>query len=297
MNDANNYIYCHTNRINGKMYIGRSSQSPERRWRNGDGYKSNNHFYSAIQKYGWDNFDHEILLDGLTVVESCEKEKYFIGLYNTRDPKYGYNVAEGGEHGGGHRWTEEERAMISENLRKRGVPIIYNGVVYTSVSRLAEALGVNYNTLRTWVLQKINPPKWFCEAEIIYLGKRLELKYITSEQRSQMIKESLVGVDRSGANNPMYHKHHTDETKKKISDSLRGKYIGDKSSVYGKKHPYEVRAKRFKRVRQYDLDMVLIAEYESMQSASAATGVSISGISACCSGKSKTCRGYIWKKV
>ena len=46
-------VYIHTNKINEKRYVGITCQSTSRRWRNGDGYIQNEHFYRAIQKYGW----------------------------------------------------------------------------------------------------------------------------------------------------------------------------------------------------------------------------------------------------
>ena len=74
----NNYIiYCHTNKINGKKYIGQTCQSPQKRWgNNGSEYinKGNIHFKSAILKYGWDNFTHEILYTNLSPQEADEKE-------------------------------------------------------------------------------------------------------------------------------------------------------------------------------------------------------------------------------
>ena len=54
-------IYMHTNKINGKKYIGQTFQNIEYRWRqDGSGYKGQP-FYNAIEKYGWDNFEHKIL--------------------------------------------------------------------------------------------------------------------------------------------------------------------------------------------------------------------------------------------
>jgi hypothetical protein len=42
-------IYKHTNLINNKVYIGQTSQSPERRWRQGGtGYKDSPRFWQAI---------------------------------------------------------------------------------------------------------------------------------------------------------------------------------------------------------------------------------------------------------
>lgn len=60
-NEIKNYcVYKHTSPSN-KVYIGITSQEPERRWKNGNGYKKNLYFTKAIKKYGWDNFAHEIL--------------------------------------------------------------------------------------------------------------------------------------------------------------------------------------------------------------------------------------------
>ena len=65
-------VYQHKNKINNKVYIGITSQIPERRWgSNGCNYKSSPHFYSAIQKYGWDNFEHNILFTNLTKEKAC----------------------------------------------------------------------------------------------------------------------------------------------------------------------------------------------------------------------------------
>ena len=68
-------VYMHINKLNNKKYVGITSRNPNERWgKNGNRYKSSPHFYSAIQKYGWDNFEHIILKDNLTSEEADKLE-------------------------------------------------------------------------------------------------------------------------------------------------------------------------------------------------------------------------------
>lgn len=91
-------VYMHMNKINNKFYIGITSRKPEQRWgTNGCNYSTQIHFWRAIQKYGWDNFEHIILLDQLTKDEACTIEVLLIALFNTQNPDYGYNVSPGGD--------------------------------------------------------------------------------------------------------------------------------------------------------------------------------------------------------
>lgn len=132
-------VYQHKNKINGKIYIGITMQEPEQRWRHGEGYKSSPHFYAAIQKYGWDNFEHNILFENLTKEEACQKEQELIAKYNSMDREFGYNSTSGGDiftmneetkqkisqalmgnkNGLGHPCSEEKKKKISEAQKGR----------------------------------------------------------------------------------------------------------------------------------------------------------------------------------
>ena len=107
-------IYMHTNKSNGKVYVGLTGMIPEERWRDGKGYHKGTHFRNAIDKYGFDNFEHEIIKENLTKDEASYWEQYYISFYNSTDRRYGYNMSSGGEHGG-HPQTEETRKKSSEN--------------------------------------------------------------------------------------------------------------------------------------------------------------------------------------
>ena len=89
-------VYKHTS-PKGKVYIGITSMNPLKRWNNGRGYKHNSYFYSAIQKYGWENIKHEILFDNLTKEEAEQKEIELIAKYKSNQRGYGYNLTSGGE--------------------------------------------------------------------------------------------------------------------------------------------------------------------------------------------------------
>ena len=108
------FVYQHINKINGKIYIGITKQLPEKRWgKDGSNYKSSPHFYSAIQKYGWDNFEHKILYEGLTYKEACEKEKELIKKFQSMNREFGYNSTSGGDS---FVMNEETRQKISKSM-------------------------------------------------------------------------------------------------------------------------------------------------------------------------------------
>ena len=117
------YVYVHTC-PNGKRYVGCTTQTkPEYRWgRNGEGYRYNKHFYSAILKHGWDNFEHEVF-EVESEEEMYRKEVELISFYHSNDPKYGYNNSVGGEKSAlGYKHSEESRKKMSEALKGKPKP-------------------------------------------------------------------------------------------------------------------------------------------------------------------------------
>lgn len=89
-------VYVHIS-PSDKYYIGITSRKPKERWRGGSGYKNNDHFYRAIKKYGWNNFQHEVIASKLTKNEACNMEKILIKELKSDDYHYGYNKSSGGE--------------------------------------------------------------------------------------------------------------------------------------------------------------------------------------------------------
>lgn len=106
-------VYKHTT-PSGRVYIGITQQDPKDRWKGGYGYVNNLVFHRAIQKYGWDGIEHEILLDGLTKEEAKKAEVELIAEYNATDRRYGYNITAGGDSVVSRPHTEEEKRHYSE---------------------------------------------------------------------------------------------------------------------------------------------------------------------------------------
>lgn len=157
-------VYRHIS-PSGKSYIG-MAKDIKHRWRGGgNGYKGSNRIWYAIQKYGWDNFTHEIVATDLTRQEACDMEVDLIKTYNTMDPDYGYNLTSGGEHfvfspesleklsrsQMGHPVSDKVRYMLAERNSKPIICIETNeifknaaeaadkvGLCRTSVSRAAK---------------------------------------------------------------------------------------------------------------------------------------------------------------
>ena len=117
-------VYMHTNKFNGKRYIGITSQNPIRRWgTKGTKYKKNKHFWAAIQTYGWNNFQHEIILCNETFEYACAVEKCLIKHYKSNAPMYGYNQSIGGDKASlGRSLSDETKRKLSEINKGKVIP-------------------------------------------------------------------------------------------------------------------------------------------------------------------------------
>ena len=80
---------------NGKRYIGITSNA-EKRWKNGEGYRTQGKIAKAIKHYGWDNVKHNVILDDLDKDQAIIIEKYLISALDTIEN--GYNTAIGGDN-------------------------------------------------------------------------------------------------------------------------------------------------------------------------------------------------------
>lgn len=105
-------IYKITNTVNGKVYIGQTVNSFNRRYIDGIKGTHNEHLKRSIKKYGSEKFvvDEEYYI-AYSKEELDEKEKELIKKYNSCDARYGYNKRLGGSNG---KHTEETKKKMRE---------------------------------------------------------------------------------------------------------------------------------------------------------------------------------------
>lgn len=92
-------IYCATNLVNNKKYIGQTVNSLHTRILQhiSDAKYQDTYFHRALFKYGLDNFEWVILDTAINQNELNQKEVYWIAYYNTyKDKTRGYNITPGG---------------------------------------------------------------------------------------------------------------------------------------------------------------------------------------------------------
>ena len=202
----NNFTaYCHIS-PNGKKYVGITSQSVLKRWR--DGYAFNAHLQSAIDLYGWDNFQHLILAQNLSKEWACAIEQIFIRDWKLQDREFGYNISYGGEGG---PLSEETKHKIG--IAQRGVK---------EVVPVSDALREKRRQARLGYVIPVETREKISRANT---GR-----HHTEEAREKMRQASLGRF--SGKCNPMYGKHHTEVSNEKN----RQAHLGKPSPMRGKHH-------------------------------------------------------------
>lgn len=167
--DSEYVVYVHT-APNGKKYVGITSQDIRRRWRNGAGYKNNEYFTRAILKYGWDNFRHEIVAQGLTQEEAERKERELIADYDSANPQNGYNIDLGGNSTG--KRSESTKNKLSKHFKEH--PARYWSGKKLSAEHVAHAVA-NRKTYKG----KDSPrsKKILCEGVVFYCARECAEHY------------------------------------------------------------------------------------------------------------------------
>ena len=112
-------IYKIINKVNQKIYIGKTSNTLEIRWKlhlyHAFVNKRVTRLLNAMRKYGADAFSMEEIASHNSEDEINKLEKQFIEDFNSRNPEIGYNISSGGD--GGHISDEHYKKM---SIMKKG---------------------------------------------------------------------------------------------------------------------------------------------------------------------------------
>jgi len=204
--------YIITNKQNGKSYVGITTRKIARRWYehcylgNSCGQLLN----KAINKYGIDAFEIQVVASAKTIPDLKDLEKQLIVQYQTKVPN-GYNLTDGGDGLTGYRHTEEQKKRNGDAKR---------GTIHSDETKqkMKDAhLGENNHFYgkshsektkqRISATKQANPTKY-------WLGKQ------RNEETCKKISKSLTG---------QLGRPHTEESKKKISAAHIGKKQGSPS--------------------------------------------------------------------
>ena len=238
-------IYTHVS-PSGKVYVGQSININRRWGYNGEHYMNKrkdgtyiqNAFAQALLKYGWENFKHNILLEGISKEEADYAEKYLIKWYKLHNQSY--NITDGGEGTCGHH------APLSKEAKEKLLIFLHT-----------------------------SPPmkgKHHSEETKKKISKALKGKKLPEERRRQMSEISK-------------NRKHSEESKNKMSEYKKARpetWIGGWNKM---------------EVHQYDLQGNYIASYPSATDAAKILGKNIcSSIISCIKGNILSAGGYLWRK-
>lgn len=137
---SNNHCVYKLTFPNGKIYIGQCDGAPQKRWREGEGYKGQ-YVYAAIQEYGWAAIKKEILSNGLSLNEANDMERYYIQFFNSRDE--GYNRTDGGDN--------STRQSTTKKIAINAIQTQTNNIIINKDAFFIAAKNLTLNGLRVYM--------------------------------------------------------------------------------------------------------------------------------------------------
>lgn len=247
------YVYKITNKVNGKCYIGQSTNVGMRFYR----YKrmeckKQTKLYRAFVKYGIDSFSFNIIDMGIDKLKLDELEIHHIKLYNCIDD--GYNCSCGGSSGGKHstetkrKISESQRGRIVSEESRRRMSEAWKGRIVTEETRrkMSNAnKGKHRSDITNKRMAEARKGYTITEEHKRKISEANKGK-INSEEHNRKISEAQKGKiipeeTRKRMSESAQHRKCkiSEETRKRMSESRKG----EKHYLYGKHISKETKAK------------------------------------------------------
>lgn len=222
-------IYCLTNQVNGKVYVGQTTQPLEVRWQThvleakngGDTF-----LYRAIRKYSPESFSRTVLLVCQDREELDHSEIFYIRSFDSTNPDKGYNMTLGGTGG----------PMVGE-ARLRHLQAIRNPERLAKVSQALKGkpsgmLGRRHSEETKSKIRQANLGREISGEARAKISQSWEHRVVSEETR---LKLSKIGKGRIVSS----------ETAQKISQAKKGR----PSPLLGVKQSPELIAKRAEKLK------------------------------------------------
>lgn len=223
-------VYKVTNKINNKIYIGKTTKTLKTRW----GEHLYNvkkeckfYFHNAIRKYGPENFIVDIISESNSKEELGNIEKQMIIFHKSHMSENGYNMTWGGDGTCGWKHSEETKQKIRNgNIGKISW---IKGKTQTEESNEKRKLArLGYKTSNE-TKEKQRQKKLGIKQSDKHIKSRVEGRkgYKPTEETKRKMSESSLG-----SKNHNYGKKMSEETRKKMSESRKGIIRGSYKNKY-----------------------------------------------------------------
>lgn len=290
-------VYKHTNKANGKVYIGETGQDVKKRWNSGWGYENNSVFWKDIKEYGWnEGFTHEVLFTFDNEEEAIAKEIELIAFYKSNyrrysNPTFGYNANDGGQGGYSQKVCQYD---LDGNFIK----------VWDSMVQVSNELGLDMGSVHSCIVGRTRRSgnymwRYYDEATFeekidgydTYINGNsipvcqydLDGNFIKTWQSATKASNELninVGTISHCCNGKL---------------NIGGNYMWRYFEGEDMPEQIEPYTSPERAVCRYDIDGNLIDCWNSLSEAERQTGISNTIICNCCKGKNMTGGGFIWR--
>lgn len=272
------HLYCITNKINGKKYVGITKQGADRRFRQhiSDAKRCKTVLHNAIRKYGPESFSLEILCKARSYDELIRMERETIESLSTMHPN-GYNMT----YGGDANWRLVSSEAMKARARKAGDKLLgfkHSKDFGEKVSRAKKGKPLSDSNLEAIRKSKSTPVVCIDNGMVFYNGHEAK-KWLKSVGFDKASYTQVVAACRGRI---------------KTAYGFRWKYKGSPAPIHHEKRGLK------RRVRSIDIpgkvfDTVsaavgYIAKTKNPKAASSA-------ISKAASGKLKSAYGFRWEYV